>query len=386
MVSINSKKILMVCHVFAPLFSGATKQALSLASSMHTIGIQSDFIAPNYFNNHFYDKTITDTTIVYRVWGKNWGFALSFFIFLLLNNQKYSHIHFHGFFPTHFICVIVSKLFGKKIVQKLTKGDPKNNELRCAGVFAPIRKFSLTLINDYIAISSSLQRTLELNGVEKQRIHHIPNGVAAGYYFCPKSESKKKYRQLAGLPLDVSILLCVGVIDFRKNNLLLLQSLLYLIDSNQTFKETLLLLFAGPYYNDKYVKIINKFIDDNNLTNNVIFIGDVEHNELKTYYCASNLFVFAGDNEGLPNVLLEAKSTSLPIVALSSAGADDIVQEGIDGYLIPHKDPKEFANKIQELLNDPALYSNFSHKAREDSCKRYDLPTIAKRYEQEIYK
>lgn len=74
---------------------------------------------------------------------------------------------------------------------------------------------------------------------------------------------------------------------------------------------------------------------------------------------AADLFVLAsriaedGDRDGLPNVLMEAQSQALPVVATAVSAIPELVQDGETGLLVPPDDPDALARALQRLLGDP---------------------------------
>lgn len=87
---------------------------------------------------------------------------------------------------------------------------------------------------------------------------------------------------------------------------------------------------------------------------NVVFGGFKQKPELPRYYTAADVFVFPtlGDPYGL--VVDEAMACSLPIVSTSEAGEiRDRVEEGVNGYVVPAKDSRALADKMEVLARDP---------------------------------
>ncbi|TXH39308.1 MAG: colanic acid biosynthesis glycosyltransferase WcaL [Rhodospirillaceae bacterium] len=82
--------------------------------------------------------------------------------------------------------------------------------------------------------------------------------------------------------------------------------------------------------------------------------------EVLAAYRAADLFVLAsciaedGDRDGLPNVLMEAQSQALPVIATSISGVPELIQDGETGLLVPPNDPEALAGAIAGLLPDPA--------------------------------
>jgi phosphatidylinositol alpha-1,6-mannosyltransferase len=93
----------------------------------------------------------------------------------------------------------------------------------------------------------------------------------------------------------------------------------------------------------------------------VLFTGPVGWDELPSYYDAGNIFAMpcrtrrAGlDVEGLGIVYLEASATGLPVVGGDSGGAPDAILDGETGYVVPGRSAAAVADRISDLLADPA--------------------------------
>lgn len=78
----------------------------------------------------------------------------------------------------------------------------------------------------------------------------------------------------------------------------------------------------------------------------VRMLGVLPPPAVRAYYRESDLFVFPSVNEGLAQVLLEAMSSGLPVVASDHSGADDLVTEGKDGFVVPVRDIDRLAEAI----------------------------------------
>ena len=80
--------------------------------------------------------------------------------------------------------------------------------------------------------------------------------------------------------------------------------------------------------------------------------------------------------EGLPMVLLEAQACGLPIISYDcKCGPKDIINDGIDGYIIPMGDRQLFADKLLELIKDQELRLRMGNAAVVSS-KRFDEERI----------
>lgn len=79
-----------------------------------------------------------------------------------------------------------------------------------------------------------------------------------------------------------------------------------------------------------------------------------------------------GDRDGIPNVLLEAMSMSLPVVASAVSGIPELVQHEVNGLLAAPDDAAALADAVQRLLADPALAASLGRAARESVTLGFD--------------
>jgi glycosyltransferase involved in cell wall biosynthesis len=97
---------------------------------------------------------------------------------------------------------------------------------------------------------------------------------------------------------------------------------------------------------------------------NIILEG--EQKDVDSYYNRSKIFAFTSSSEGFPNVIGEALSAGLPVVAYDCvAGPSDMVEDGRNGFLIPLFDKKQFKERLRQLMTDENLRVEFSRNASE---------------------
>ena len=69
------------------------------------------------------------------------------------------------------------------------------------------------------------------------------------------------------------------------------------------------------------------------MTEEIILTGEVRNEDMKEYCAASDLFLFSSRSETQGIVLLEAMAVGTPVLALRATGTDDIVINGVNGYM-----------------------------------------------------
>lgn len=358
-------------------------QAISLTRGLYRNNVYCDFLVPNYSDHSLLKKSSEEGLTVYRVLRGHF-FPLSLLCFLFFRRKKYNIVHFHGTYTLHFLCIWLAKMFGMKVVQKLTKGNSESHEMNMGGRLAFIRQYVYRKINTFVAISSALERGLHKEGIPREKVFFIPNGVDVNFFRSFKTRDKLVLRRKYSLNEDDFILLFVGVILKRKNIVALLNIFSRLIiDSNED--EKLKLVLVGPVYDRDYYRHLQKIIKKMNIQDRVMVLCNVEHNEINELYCIADIMVFAGCDEGMPNVLLEAKSSELPVVAFHSHGVEDVVRNGIDGFLVQPDNIEHFSSKLKELYNNRELLKSFSKEAREDCLRRFAMDRIADQYISNVY-
>jgi phosphatidyl-myo-inositol dimannoside synthase len=125
------------------------------------------------------------------------------------------------------------------------------------------------------------------------------------------------------------------------------------------------------------------------VTDSVLFTGPVSWADLPAYYDAGNIFAMpcrtrrAGlDVEGLGIVYLEASATGLPVICGDSGGAPDAVIDGETGYVVPGRDPRRLADKLIELLADPAGAAAMGDKGQAWIDREWTWDLVAQRLQQ----
>ncbi|MDN5289006.1 MAG: hypothetical protein JWR38_5280 [Mucilaginibacter sp.] len=98
----------------------------------------------------------------------------------------------------------------------------------------------------------------------------------------------------------------------------------------------------------------------------VTYLGRVSQEKLATIYQSGAVFVFPSLDEGMALVQLEAMACGLPVITTINAGADAVIQNGIQGFFIPVRDTEALREKIHFLYQNPLI----RRKMAENALKR----------------
>lgn len=195
---------------------------------------------------------------------------------------------------------------------------------------------------DYILMPSAFVKNsfIEL-GFSESKLLKVPYGFNA---FASSGIPKKQG--------DEFTVLYVGSISIRKG-------LRYLIKAFQQFKHPRKkLLIVGPE-SDK------RGISDLSITDDIVFTGELKAAELENAYQSASVFCLPSIEEGLALVIGEALSFGKPIIATINSGASEIISDGKEGFIVPIRNEKVIAEKLQQLADDPVLYESMKAAATE---------------------
>jgi glycosyltransferase involved in cell wall biosynthesis len=122
----------------------------------------------------------------------------------------------------------------------------------------------------------------------------------------------------------------------------------------------------------------------------VSFTGFVSQEQLREIYYRSHIFLHPsqtgrdGNQEGIPNSMLEAMATGLPVFATEHGGIPEAIEHGVSGVLVPERDEFVLVETLLNAVQDPDLLSRIAYAGANAVRKKFDLQQQAHRLE-EIY-
>lgn len=110
----------------------------------------------------------------------------------------------------------------------------------------------------------------------------------------------------------------------------------------------------------------------------VSYLGSVPYQEIKAQIKEATVCVFPSFAEALPVSWIEGMAMQKPIVASNIGWAKEVIEEGVEGFLVYPKNHKEYAERILELLESPELQESFGIAARKKVVDQFSLAVVAK--------
>jgi len=170
-----------------------------------------------------------------------------------------------------------------------------------------------------------------------------------------------------------NIVLTVGRLIASKHHDLLID--IFLKTGNPSWK---LVIAGGNAIQQKGMEQLSTKIKELHAEEQVILTGNISN--VDDYYLKSKIFAFTSSSEGFPNVIGEAMSAGLPVVAFDCiAGPAEMIEDGDNGFLIPLFDAEKFEQKLTLLMTDESQRNNMGLSASL-SIEKFSVSSIGEKY------
>jgi alpha-maltose-1-phosphate synthase len=225
-----------------------------------------------------------------------------------------------------------------------------DDELRRWGLDPPIsgardalcrREVTIYETADAITVPSNFAaRSFIESGISPGKVHVIPYGVRLEN-FHPVAEP---------LPNTFEVLF-VGHVGLRKGMPYLLQA------------------FAGLRHPRKRLRVVGAVQPEflpvlaHLPQRQVEFLGPQTQTEVVRYMSSSHVMVLPSIEEGLALVQGQAMACGCPVLATTNTGSEDLFTNGVEGFIVPIRDPDALRKKLQQLADDPVLQRGMSEAA-----------------------
>lgn len=187
----------------------------------------------------------------------------------------------------------------------------------------------------------------------------------------------------SGRAEDPPVVLAVGQLKERKGLVHLVEACRILRARGTDFRCEI--VGDGPLRDD-----LARAVASRGLGEVVAMRGALDSDEVRERYRAASVFALPcvlgedGDRDGIPNVILEAMASGLPVVSTRHSGIPEAVQDGVTGLLVAPADPVDLADALQRLLDDPRLSRRLGDAGRRAVATSFDVEANVRRFRQEV--
>jgi glycosyltransferase involved in cell wall biosynthesis len=222
--------------------------------------------------------------------------------------------------------------------------------------------------------SLGLRRIIEKCGFcSSEKLKVIANGSSNGInteYFNPKLFSNDTdLKEKLGIKSNNFVFIFVGRLVGDKG----INELVKAFDIFQINHQNCNLLLVGDYetHLDPLKQETLKIIETNE---NIISVGF--QSEVRPFFAISDCLVFPSYREGFPNVVMQAGAMGLPCIVTNINGCNEIIHDGLNGYLIPVKNVRAIIDKMCETFLDKLTYKKLQKNARVMITSRYEQKVV----------
>jgi glycosyltransferase involved in cell wall biosynthesis len=285
----------------------------------------------------------------------------------IIRNGNYDIVHAH-LFPTGFFIALASLLVPK--TKYIYSEHSVNNRRRQYRLSKVLDRFIYSRYNRVIAVSEAVRDELvgwlpEL--AWKTRV--ITNCIEPDDFLVSANQIQTLRYEL-GIGDDVKVILYIGRLQEIKGPDVLLKAI-HLINSSE---KPIRLLYAGSG------PMKEKLVDQAaaySLSDRITFLG--LRTDVPILLHLADLVVIPSRWEGLPMVLLEAMAACRPVIATEVGGIPEVIENGVNGLLVPPDNPYSIAEKILLLLNSSEISENIGNNGLKRVRERYTTEIAVKK-------
>jgi sugar transferase (PEP-CTERM/EpsH1 system associated) len=216
-------------------------------------------------------------------------------------------------------------------------------------------------------LADDLARTI---GFPRQRIHVIRNGIDTNRFH---PHNRLDARRAFGLAESDLVLGSIGRLVPVKDHSTFVESLAVLRSRGLRCKA--LVAGDGPLLGE-----LRQQVAAHQLDGDVSFLGNRQ--DIHTVLAACDIFVLTSTSEGLPNTVLEAMATGLPVVSTHVGGVVELVDDGRTGLLVRPGDPGSLAGALEQLARDHRMRVGMGLAGRQRALDEFSLETMTHAYEE----
>lgn len=138
-------------------------------------------------------------------------------------------------------------------------------------------------------------------------------------------------------------------------------------------KNNISLLLVGPFENDLDPLLPETLV---NIEKNPDIYSVGYQNDVRPYFAIADALVFPSYREGFPNVVMQAGAMGLPSIVTDINGCNEIIQQGINGLIIPPKNEEALLESMQKLATNQKLYNELKSSSRQVIVENYNRKEV----------
>ena len=387
-------RICMLLESYAPVVGGMETQARILCRNLASRGFAVTIVTRRPSRGTAKHQT-TNGVEIHRIAPVGpssrlrWILAATCFPWLLAHHRLYDVILVPGFRTLGAPAVIAAAILRKPCILKADScgemsgtffetGLQRLGTTQRSGPFrwlVELRNRILLQASRFISLSTEITNELLRSGVPENRISTIPNTYDT-QLFRPLPAEKKRLRRELDLPADKRIVIYTGRLVSYKGVPLLVDAWKKL--AQQHPNSILLLVGGGGVDIDNCEETLRRTVKKEGLEDQILFTG--EQSNVHQYLQASDIYAFPSQNESFGISVVEAMACGLPVVSSSAGGLRDLINDGVDGLMIPPGDAAALTASMNRVLDDSELCAKLGENAAQSALQRFSEDAVTLQY------
>ena len=374
-------KIAMFTNSYKPYMGGVPISIDHLAKALRELGHEVYVFAPTYQKQEEEEYVIRYPSLPLPVAGAPIPNVLTSLFEKKIEELKIDVIHVHHPALVGNIALHLRKKYGIPVIFTYhTRYEAYLHYVKplawleaCTGFVEKYLTWYCNQCDAIVAPTVGMKRYLESRQLEVP-IWVLPTGIPIES-FSPSIKRVTEIREKYGKGVDY-VLCTVSRIAKEKNLAFQLRGLVLLKQELQKKQKTFRYLMIG---NGPQQEELQEMVKRLGLEDEVVFVGRVENQEITAFQKACDVFAFSSKSETQGIVLFEAMAVGNPIVAVKASGVEDIVEDGVTGYLTVEEE-EMWSSRLLELLENTKLRRQFGEEAQR-TVYAYEEGEIAKQAE-----
>jgi glycosyltransferase involved in cell wall biosynthesis len=364
----SNMKVIIVSSNYEPVIGGAESQAKILAHTASILGVDVTVLTQPQPNMPV-EERVNGVQIVRRLTalklGPIWGMTYIYSTYKWLNKLMDKNTVIHN--QTAYLHSIPSVYLGNRL------NVPSVVRYACAGDIGDVARLnnshwkklllsSIKQADRHIVLSQQIRAELLASGIRDDTITYRPNGVDTDRYIPKTFEAQ-------GKGTEHFKLLFVGRFTEQKG----LSFLLKALSNIQSENWSLDIYGYGPL-EEELKELSRKLL----IESKVVFHGVSDN--MPMVYQEADLLVLPSLYEGMPNVVLEAMASGLPVIATDIGGSRELMEKWAAEWLVSAGNVSALTAALIKALREKEYLKTLGKKARQVAVSEYDYRQLTRQY------
>jgi O-antigen/teichoic acid export membrane protein/glycosyltransferase involved in cell wall biosynthesis len=293
------------------------------------------------------------TALARFVWDLCWWRPHLVYVHVGGNTSLYRKIAFIG----------AGRLAGRRVLVHCHAGNFEQYFAQQGNLGRRLILWGLGKSSKFIAVSLAMERLIG-NLWPKVECVMVPYGIEAALFAGQRAPANHSVR-----------LLFIGKMGFLKGEQDLLRALQRVVKAAPNFRLDMLGQLSITITSECRESGLQPLIDH---------LGPVSLEERMAFFKRADIFVLPTYAEGTPISMLEAMAAGLPVVSTPIGGIPDVVEDGVEGYIVDAGDIETLADRLVRLINDPERRRRMGKSAR-DKVRPFNWDVVLPQLESEIH-